>query len=132
MSETDDDDDPRSWRTLDEAIERAEANHARHAARADDPRLSLTKPEITRSNGPIPALAAVLEFEEKWPRHRGSKEDAIRKTFRLSTPRYYQILFRMIDTREALELNPQLVNRLREQREARTTARASRSLRRTT
>ena len=126
-----DDDDPRSWRSLDEQIERAEASHARRDAIADDPGFRAAR-RGNYGGRPMPALEVVLEFESRWPRHTGRKEGAIIDAFEISAALYYQHLNRLIDTKEALELNPMLVNRLRDQREARTKARASRSFRRNT
>lgn len=81
-----------------------------------------------RRSWPAPPLDALLAFEEQWPGHAGGKYDAIRNTFGgMSTTRYYQVLNAAINTREALELNPILVRRLREQRDARTAHRAART-----
>jgi hypothetical protein len=79
---------------------------------------------------PIP-LEQLLAFEERWGPHADRKEAAIREAFNRSAVRYYQALNAAIDTPEAHELNPMLVNRLREQREARTKARESRTFRTT-
>lgn len=69
---------------------------------------------------------AILDFEERWQRANGAKEEAIRSTFHLSAARYYQLLNIVIDSPAALEAKPVLVYRLREQRARRTRARASR------
>lgn len=85
----------------------------------------------TEARPPIP-VAELLAFEEKWGiDSTGPKTSAIHTTFRRPPITYYQALNRAIDTREALELNPMLVNRLRAHREARVQARASRTFRRT-
>lgn len=83
----------------------------------------------TRTTLPAPPLAAILAFEEEHPDHPGGKTHAIRTTFGISPTRYYQILNAGIDTREALEINPILTRQLRTQRDARTRARATRTLR---
>ncbi len=62
---------------------------------------------------------AILEFERSWWQRPGSKEAAIRQRFGLSAARYYQLLSRLIDTPEALRLDPMLVKRLRRHRTAR-------------
>lgn len=81
-----------------------------------------------RTAQPAPPTAEVLDFEAKWPTGSHRKDDAIRRTFNGMTPtRYHQILNRVIDTPEALEHNPMLVHRLLEQREKRTSERASRT-----
>ncbi|ODT37082.1 MAG: hypothetical protein BGO45_10515 [Microbacterium sp. 71-36] len=60
----------------------------------------------------------LLDFEEQWPRWSGRKDEAIRARFGIPPARYFQILNRVIDTREALELRPMLVRRLRRRRDA--------------
>ena len=69
---------------------------------------------------------AVLEFERRWWKHAGAKEQAIRAQFGLSAARYYQVLGRVIDTPEALVHDPMLVRRLQRVRDARLAARADR------
>lgn len=58
----------------------------------------------------------VLEFERGWWALPMAKEQAIRETFGISGPQYYQILNALIDSREALEADPLLVKRLRRMR----------------
>jgi hypothetical protein len=70
----------------------------------------------------------ILEFERSWWRFAGAKESAIKDLFDLSAPRYYQILNDLIDRPDALEASPMLVKRLRRLREARTSARTTRSI----
>ena len=45
----------------------------------------------------------ILAFESKWWKHAGSKEQAIRDTFGLSSTRYYQLLNGLLDNPAALE-----------------------------
>ena len=59
----------------------------------------------------------LLDFEEQWPRWSGRKDEAIRARFGIAPARYFQILNRVVDTREALEARPMLVRRLRRRRE---------------
>ena len=68
----------------------------------------------------------ILQFERQWPRHERTKEEAIRKEFGVSTPRYYQMLASIIETRDALAYDPILVKRLLSLREARFRAREAR------
>lgn len=70
----------------------------------------------------------VLELERSWWKHQGAKETAIRERFRISAPRYYQVLNAIIDRPEALEVDPMLVRRLRRLREARQQLRSARRL----
>lgn len=71
-------------------------------------------------------LEELLAFEAQWTRHTAAKEEAI-LALGVRPARYYQLLRYAIRTREALEANPVLVNRLRSQMDARAAARASRS-----
>lgn len=66
---------------------------------------------------------AVLAFERQWWRHAGAKEQAIRERFGISATRYYQVLNALLDRPEAVEYEPQTVNRLRRLRAARQRAR---------
>jgi hypothetical protein len=62
----------------------------------------------------------ILDFEQKWWRNAGAKADAIATEFGLSETRYYQKLNRLLDDPSAVEYAPQLVNRLRRIRSARS------------
>jgi len=66
----------------------------------------------------------ILEFERLWWRQPGSKDQAIRDTFGLSTTRYYQLLNRLLDEPAAWRHDPVLVGRLRRLRASRVRARA--------
>ena len=65
----------------------------------------------------------ILAFEAKWWRHAGSKEQAIRDTFSLSSTRYYQLLNGLLDNPGALAHDPVLVGRLRRLRSTRARSR---------
>jgi hypothetical protein len=67
----------------------------------------------------------ILDFERQWWRHAGSKEQAIREHFQLSSTRYYQILNRLLDEPAALEHDPVLVKRLRRLRATRARTRTA-------
>jgi hypothetical protein len=69
---------------------------------------------------------AILEFEAQWWHHAGNKERAIVRTFKMSVIRYNQRLNQIIDTDEALQFDPLLVNRLRRIRSERVRARTQR------
>ena len=66
---------------------------------------------------------AILEFERRWWKHAGAKEQAIRDQFGLSAARYYQVLGRVIESPAALVHDPMLVRRLQRVRAARLKAR---------
>lgn len=72
---------------------------------------------------------AILDFERAWGERRGSKDAAIRAQFGVTTPRYYQMLYSLIDSPSALRHDPLLVRRLQRIRESRTRARSVRSFR---
>ena len=55
----------------------------------------------------------ILNFEASAPRGVGAKEEAIRATFDIAPVRYYQRLNLIIDTPDAMKLNPTLVSMLR-------------------
>ncbi|MFI5493249.1 DUF3263 domain-containing protein [Actinoplanes sp. NPDC051859] len=65
----------------------------------------------------------ILAFEQKWWKHAGSKEQAIRDTFALSSTRYYQVLNSLLDNPAALAHDPMLVGRLRRLRSTRARTR---------
>lgn len=65
----------------------------------------------------------ILAFEAKWWKHAGSKEQAIRDTFGLSSTRYYQLLNGLLDNPLALAHDPVLVGRLRRLRSTRARTR---------
>jgi hypothetical protein len=76
---------------------------------------------------PVPTIAELLDYEARWiARHNGAKEEAIRADLGIPPARYYQLLGRAIETREALEHDPMLVKRLRRIRDAREAERARR------
>ncbi|MEV1330302.1 DUF3263 domain-containing protein [Micromonospora costi] len=62
---------------------------------------------------------AILAFEQRWWRHAGAKEQAIRDAFGLSATRYYQLLNGLLDNPAALAAEPVLVGRLRRLRSSR-------------
>jgi len=65
----------------------------------------------------------ILAFEAKWWKHAGSKEQAIRDTFGLSSTRYYQLLNGLLDNPAALAHDPVLIGRLRRLRSTRARTR---------
>ncbi|TDE10396.1 DUF3263 domain-containing protein [Jiangella asiatica] len=72
---------------------------------------------------------AILDFERRWWKYPGAKEQAVRSTFDISATRYYQVLNSLIDRPEALAHDPLLVRRLRRQRAVRQQARTGRRAR---
>ena len=61
---------------------------------------------------------AILDFERRWWRQPGAKEQAIRDNFEMSPTRYYQTLNALLDLPQALTYDPSLVNRLQRLRSA--------------
>lgn len=62
----------------------------------------------------------ILDFEKKTYKYSGAKEDAIHERFGLTTTQYYQILNGLIDQPAARRYAPYVVDRLQQQRTART------------
>lgn len=63
-----------------------------------------------------PTIAELLAFEEKWgrdPKRHGLELEACYSDLGIPPARYFLLIGRAIDTREALEVNPMLVHRLR-------------------
>ena len=65
----------------------------------------------------------ILAFEKKRWKYAGAKEAAIRHTFGVPPPRYWQEVNALIDDPEALAAEPQLVRRLQRLRAARAAVR---------
>jgi hypothetical protein len=107
------------------ADEAAVVPEARCAPEVDDELDSDAEPAPP---GPEPAAPPgldergrqILDFEQRWWRHAGAKEQAIRDTFGLSATRYYQLLNALLDEPAAVEYDPGLVRRLRRLRSSRT------------
>ena len=70
----------------------------------------------------------ILAFERQWWKYAGSKEQAIRELFDMSSTRYYQVLNGLLDDAEALREDPMLVKRLRRLRAQRQRTRSARRL----
>ncbi len=83
-------------------------------------------------NAPIAELSErdreILAFERQWWKYAGSKEQAIRELFDMSSTRYYQVLNSLIDSPAALMADPMLIKRLRRLRQSRQRARSARRL----
>ncbi|GGK29379.1 hypothetical protein GCM10010124_22690 [Pilimelia terevasa] len=60
-----------------------------------------------------PREREILDFERRWWRSPGAKEQAIHDAFGLSATRYYQVLRGLLDRPAALAHDPVLVGRLR-------------------
>ncbi|MEO5535677.1 MAG: DUF3263 domain-containing protein [Pseudolysinimonas sp.] len=66
----------------------------------------------------------LLDFERAWADRTGNREAAIRAEFGVSSARYYQMLYALIDSPLAVRDDPILVRRLQRLRDARRRARA--------
>jgi len=84
--------------------------------------------DVPEPEGLTPRDQQILAFEREWWSHAGAKEEAIRTRLGLSAARYYQLLGALIDSPQALAADPMLVKRLQRMRQARSEARARRSL----
>jgi Protein of unknown function (DUF3263) len=88
-----------------------------------DPAAAPPAPEPAAPSGLSEREELILVFESKWWKHAGSKEQAIRDTFGLSSTRYYQLLNGLLDNPAALAKDPVLVGRLRRLRSTRARTR---------
>ncbi|WP_438874555.1 DUF3263 domain-containing protein [Symbioplanes lichenis] len=87
------------------------------AMQPDEPQVPAQRVPLTERE------TQILAFEQKWWKHAGSKEQAIRDAFGLSSTRYYQLLNGLLDNPAALEHDPVLVGRLRRLRSTRARTR---------
>ncbi|WP_134324680.1 DUF3263 domain-containing protein [Cumulibacter soli] len=71
---------------------------------------------------------AILDFEARWWRYAGAKEQAASDELGVTGTRYYQLLNALIDQPAALAYAPTTVNRLGRQRVTRQRARSPRRL----
>ncbi|MET0741098.1 MAG: DUF3263 domain-containing protein [Candidatus Nanopelagicales bacterium] len=88
-------------------------------------------PAQVPSNDPAGLTAReheILAFERQWWKYAGSKEQAIRDLFGMSSTRYYQALNSLIDHPGAMAIDPMLVKRLRRMRASRQRIRSARRL----
>lgn len=70
----------------------------------------------------------ILAFERQWWKYAGSKEQAIKELFDMSSTRYYQVLNGLINNPAALAEDPMLIKRLRRLRDQRQRTRSARRL----
>ena len=70
----------------------------------------------------------ILAFERQWWKYAGSKEQAIKELFDMSSTRYYQVLNALINNTAALSEDPMLIKRLRRLRDQRQRTRSARRL----
>lgn len=75
---------------------------------AEPPRTHLDETEVR-----------LLAFERSWADRVGNREAAIRAEFGVSSARYYQMLYALIDSPIAVRHDPILVRRLQRLRESR-------------
>jgi len=86
-------------------------------------------PSSHESEGSLSARdLEILAFERQWWKYAGSKEQAIKELFDMSSTRYYQVLNALLDTPAALAADPMLIKRLRRMRASRQRARTTRRL----
>ena len=70
----------------------------------------------------------ILAFERQWWKYAGSKEQAIKELFDMSSTRYYQVLNALINNPAVLSEDPMLIKRLRRLRDQRQRTRSARRL----
>lgn len=66
----------------------------------------------TAESGLTEPQRAMLEFERRWWRRGGAKDQAIRDTFGMTPTRYYQALNGVLDLPAAMRYDAALVHRL--------------------
>ena len=74
-------------------------------------------------DGLTDAQRAMLDFERRWWRQAGAKEQAIRDTFAMTPTRYYQSLNSLLDLPGALSYDAALIHRLQRLRSSATRGR---------
>lgn len=77
---------------------------------------------------PTDLETVILDFESQWWQARGNEEAAIREEFDWTPIRYAQKLNAVLDDLQAIEYDPQLVNRLRRIQNRRTEQRKQRAV----
>jgi hypothetical protein len=107
------------WWEVAEAADKARRGHDRAAGDYRHP---------DRSHTALNDMHAVIDFEAEGLTG-GNQEAAVRERFGVSFARYHQALHRILQTQEALEYNPMVVNRLRATHETKRADRASRGFR---
>lgn len=89
---------------------------------------AFANPSVSDAGGLSERDRSILAFERQWWKYAGSKEQAIRELFDMSSTRYYQVLNGLIDSPAALATDPMLIKRLRRLRQTRQRARSARRL----
>jgi len=84
------------------------------------------RPDRTPPSALTEREQAMLRFERFWWRQAGSKEQAIRETFDLSSTHYYRLLNALLDAPAAAEFDAIVVGRLRRLRASRARRRSGR------
>ena len=112
-----------------ESIAGSTAGSPARGARGTPPNQAGTAvPASDAGDGLTEREQAILAFERQWWKYPGKKEQAIRELFGMSATRYYQILNKLMESREAMAADPMLIKRLRRMRASRHRTRAARRL----
>lgn len=90
--------------------------HAQRESPASEPEAGLSARDLE-----------LLDFERRWTTRAGGKEAAVRAELGLSSARYYQLLYALIERPSALRHDPLLVRRLQRLRDSRVGARRART-----
>jgi hypothetical protein len=67
---------------------------------------------------------ALLDFETAHPRAGVAKDEAIRRALNMSSARYYQLLFKLVDLPAVVERDPLLAARVQRRRRTVSSARS--------
>lgn len=94
----------------------------------DDPLGTAAAPVSPPPAGLSEREVELLDFERQWWKQPGSKEQAVRDRFAMSSTRYYQLVNALVEREAALRHDPMLVKRLRRARAQRLRTRTARRL----
>lgn len=75
----------------------------------------------------LATVTRLLDFERKHPRSCGAKDEAIRHELGTTPANYYVLLGRVIDTDDAIAIDPIFTRHLRAQRDRRIATRTART-----
>jgi hypothetical protein len=98
-------------------------------ASADASSPSVDRVELIGAAEPSVLERRILDFETAAASAGGVTAASVRREFGVTLARYHQMLSGVLDSPQALRHDPMLVRRLRRIRDARATARASRTFR---
>jgi len=76
--------------------------------------------------------ADLLEFEQRWRRPCGAKDEAIRRELRITPVRYYMLLKRAAESLDGIAAHPVTARLVRERQQRQAAIRSQRTMRHAT